>query len=83
MSLNGGAKPKPVFPNVRCGVGHPDEPGYVICTHVIQGEKAKVVHPPMIDRLGEVLCSEERKHLRSELKLCCATCARFRKFINV
>jgi hypothetical protein len=51
---------KPVYPNVRCGAGHPDAPGYIVCDHVIDGKAAPDplrFRPPARDKLGIISCS--------------------------
>jgi hypothetical protein len=51
---------EPIYPNVRCDAhpDAPDEPGYVVCKHVIGG--APVVHfePATEKQLGTVLCGK-------------------------
>ena len=46
---------KPVYPNVRCGAGHADAPGFIICDHVLKGSAAPDptrFRQPANDRLG-------------------------------
>jgi hypothetical protein len=68
---------EPVYPNVRCGFGHPDEPGYVVCVHVTKGAAVAHLEEPTPSELGVVCCAvcfatEEKK----AFLLTCATCVR-------
>ena len=66
---------KPVYPNVRCGAGHPDEPGYVVCCHVLKdGDAIAGWSNPSSEKLGTLLCG--RGHQLGEILLVCATCVR-------
>jgi hypothetical protein len=71
---------EPVYPNVRCGFGHPDEPGYIVCVHVTQGAPIAHLEEPTSSRLGVVCCSacfQTQPHAREkDLLLTCATCVR-------
>lgn len=60
-------KPAPVFPNVRCD-DHPgpDEPGYVVCVHVVRGAAVAHFEPATDKNLGTVLCGSCWELLRIE-----------------
>ena len=69
---DGGRALKPKYPNVRCAVGHPDEPGYVLCIHVKwHGRRVEYFERARTDRLGVAVCEachsgvpqERAKHL--------------------
>jgi len=79
---------KPVYPNVRCGAGHPDAPGYIVCDHVIEGKAAPDplrFRPPANDKLGIISCSlsvpAHRRGASSAARYffpVCANCARLK-----
>ena len=74
-------KPAPRYPNVRCGSGHPDAPGYAVCIHVLAGEPPdpRFYSPPEPNRLGIVSCMRKPSdHADDDLKLVCAACVRLR-----
>lgn len=68
---------KAVHPNVRCmKPEHADEPGYVICVHVIQGVKPGHFFPATPRRMGEIACLPCFKNLTGPFVVACAACAR-------
>jgi hypothetical protein len=76
MSLNGLASTKPrgpVMPNVRCPKGHPDAPGYVVCTHVVCGTKPERTIKATSKSMGEIMCGAD-KHSNREMVLVCVRC---------
>jgi hypothetical protein len=69
----------PSYPNVRCVSGHPDEPGYLVCKHVLRGERVGHFERVRPDRLGIAVCetcrsAEPSKRARS-LILACRQCS--------
>lgn len=79
----------PVYPNVRCGAGHADAPGFIICDHVLNGTAPpdpSRFRPPANDKLGIISCSLSVPAHRRGAALgpsryffpVCANCARVR-----
>ncbi len=76
---------KPVYPNVRCGAGHPDAPGYIVCDHVIDGKAAPDplrFRPPARDKLGIISCSLGVRELRPPERLDKLECLKTRADIT-
>lgn len=71
----------PVFPNVRCGAGHPDAPGYVVCTHVVCGTKPERTKKADSKSLGEIMCGAD-KHSNREMVLVCVRCCVIRGYLD-
>lgn len=60
---------EPKYPNVRCD-NHPDapdEPGYIVCEHVLRGAAVRDFQPATSKSLGHVLCESCARHV-SHLK---------------
>jgi hypothetical protein len=77
-------RPKPEYPNVRCAWGHPDQPGYAVCTHVVNGDPTASVSRPTPTKLGSVCCNRPAgEHKSADLILCCAPCAERRGYLTI
>ena len=68
------------YPNVACGrPGHPPEPGYIICVHVLAGRSLSEQVRATPEDLGRVVCSvcsASEEHDEDDFHLVCAVCAR-------
>jgi hypothetical protein len=74
---------RPVFPNVRCGFGHPDEPGYAVCSHVVNdGASVARVIEPSPSTMGQISC-ERKGHGPGDIWLVCATCVRSKGWVII
>lgn len=75
---------RPVYPNVRCELPwHPDEPGYVVCGHVLAGNLVFTVIPATPTRLGQILCETgiHDQTTGDTARPICAACARAKGWI--
>ena len=74
---------EPTYPNVRCAHGaHPDEPGYVICRHIVlEGAEPASIELATREHLGVVLCATP-PHFGRDLMVVCAACARGHKWLR-
>jgi|GEM_PF-2719014 len=73
----------PEYPYVECGKpGHPLEPGYAVCIHVLSGAEAVEVEPASPEALGRIQCGECPAETVDDFVLVCATCARERGWID-
>jgi hypothetical protein len=67
------------YPNVVCDRHHKEEPGYIVCNHVML-QKAKVANsiPATSASVGFIFCGlgNAEAHPIEEMNLCCASCAR-------
>ena len=73
----GARRAEPVYPNVRCGYGHPDEPGYIVCVHVTKGAAVRRIEAPTKQKLGIITCYRDlSEHPIEVMLLTCATCVR-------
>ena len=60
-----------------CG-RHGKGPGYVVCSHIMEGVKAARIIPATESRLGEAvcyMCDEESKHRELTVEECHLICA--------
>lgn len=70
-----------VYPNVRCLIGHKDEPGYAVCKHVAaEGAEVGKVDRATSLTMGVIKCA--RDHSTGDFLVWCASCARFRGWLN-
>lgn len=76
-------RPEPTYPNVRCAHGHPDEPGYVVCRHIVfAGENPVHIVLATPTACGEILCGAHHAGTSDEFVAVCAACARGHKWLR-
>ena len=74
---------EPGYPIVKCPHHKKQEPGYMICRHVLtDGESPEKVKFPTSTELGLIVCSRS-EHSKEDFSLICAECAKEKGFIKL